>query len=200
MNEIENLNRTLFLHINAGNETPTWLIQFAIIIADWLIYLIPLLLIALWLWGEHDNRRLAAKACLVTFLALGVNQLISLYWIHPRPFMLDLGHAWLNHVAESSFPSDHATVFAGVGVTLLFGGATRLAGAVLLTGAAVAWARVFLGVHFPLDIVGAIAVAGFAYGAVTLLWQVLGEPLVDHFERLYRILLAWPIKAGWMHH
>lgn len=45
MNSIEVFSRALFLQINGGDGTPTWLIQIAIGIADDLIYLIPLLLL-----------------------------------------------------------------------------------------------------------------------------------------------------------
>lgn len=76
--------------------------------------------------------------------------------------MIGLGQTFLPHTPDSSSPSDHATVFAGIGLTLLFGRAFRLAAAVLTIGFVVAWARVFLGVHFPLDMVGAVAVAGVA--------------------------------------
>ena len=174
MNEIEAFNRTLFLQINGGDGTPAWLIQVAIGIADELIYLIPLLLLGMWLWGDSTRRSQAIKACLVTLLALGTNQVIGLVWTHPRPFMLGLGHAWMYHAAESSFPSDHMTVFAGIGLTLLFGGAFWLAAAILTMGLAVAWARVFLGVHFPLDMAGAVGVATVAYGVVTPLWCMAG--------------------------
>jgi len=198
MDRIEAFNRALFLHLNGSAATPPWLVNTAIGVAEGLIYLIPVLLATLWLWGGQERRRLAVKACLVTLLALGANQMIGLAWMHPRPFMLGLGHAWLDHAAESSFPSDHATVFAGIGLTLLFGGATRLAAVVLATGAAVAWARVFLGVHFPLDMAGAVMVAWVACGVASPLWRAAGEPMVRQFERLYRALLARPIAAGWV--
>lgn len=200
MNEIEALNRNLFLQINGGNDTPSWLVQTAIGMADYLVYLIPVLFAAQWLWGGQDRRRLTVKACLVTLLALGANQVIGLFWMHPRPFMLGLGRAWLAHATDSSFPSDHATVFASVGLAMLFGGATRLATGILVTGALVAWARVFLGVHFPLDMAGSVAVSAVAYGVVSPLWRVAGEPLVQQFEWLYHTLLAWPIHAGWVRH
>ncbi|WP_454040428.1 phosphatase PAP2 family protein [Cupriavidus metallidurans] len=198
MNEIEAFNRALFLQINGGDGTPTWLIHAAMDIADDLIYLIPLLLLGMWLWGDNTRRSQAIKACLVTLLALGANQVIGLVWMHPRPFMLGLGHAWMYHSAESSFPSDHMTVFAGIGLTLLFGGAFRLAAAVLTTGFVVAWARVFLGVHFPLDMVGAVAVAGMAYGVIAPLWRMAGNTLTDLAERLHRAVLARPIASGWV--
>lgn len=198
MNPIDAFNRTLFLRINGGDGTPARLIQVATGIADDLIYLIPLLLLVLWLWGDSPRRSQAIKACLVTLLALGANQVIGLVWQHPRPFMIGLGHAWMYHAADSSFPSDHMTVFSGIGLTLLFGGAFRLAAAVLTAGFAVVWARVFLGVHFPLDMVGAVAVAGVAYVVIAPLWRMAGDTCTHLAEQLYRVVLAGPIASGWV--
>ena len=90
------------------------------------------------------------------------------------------------------------TVFAGVGLSLLFDGAAWLGVLTLLTGLCVAWARVFLGVHFPLDMVGAIGVAGIAYAVVTPLWRQAGHPISDLAERLHRLALARPIAARWI--
>lgn len=83
------------------------------------------------------------------------------------------------------------TVFAGVGLTLLFDGAAEWAILVLLAGVSVAWARVFLGVHFPLDMAGAVVVAALAYVTVTPLWRKTGGPMTNLAERLYRKGLAF---------
>lgn len=195
---IETLNRTLFLKLNAGAGAPPWLIDAAIGVADYLIYLIPLVLLGMWLAGGRMRRDLALKAVLVTLLALGMNQLIGLVWQHPRPFVVGIGHTWIAHAADSSFPSDHMTVFAAIGLSLLFAGAVRLAVAVLAAGCAVAWARIFLGVHFPLDMAGAVAVAAVAHAAVAPLWRVAGGRLTDWAEQLYRALFARPIAAKWV--
>lgn len=86
----------------------------------------------------------------------------------------------------------HDRVFGDICLTSLFGGAT----ATLLTGLGVAWARVFLGVHFLLDMLGALAVATFAYAAVSQPWRRLDAPLSGCFETFYRRLLARPIASG----
>ena len=198
MNKIEAFNQSLFLWINAGVDAPSWAVDTAIVLADDLVYLIPLLLFVLWIWGDGARRNLAIKACLVAMLGIGANQVIALVWQHPRPFMIGLGHAWTPHAADSSFPSDHMTVFAGIGLTLLFSGAFRLAAAVLTTAFAIAWARVFLGVHFPLDMVGAVAVAGVAYVVISPLWRMAGDTCTNLAERLYRAVLARPIASGWI--
>lgn len=129
---------------------------------------------------------------------VGANQLIGLVWQHPRPFMIGLGHTFLPHAPDSSFPSDHATVFAGIALTLLLGGARWLGGFTVLAGALVAWARVFLGVHFPLDKFGAAAVAGVAYVLIAPLWHLAGMAVTRSAIILYRKPLARPIALGWL--
>lgn len=198
MNTLEALNQALFLKINATPSTPASQIDLARFIADYVIYLVPLSLIAIWLSGDERRRETALRACCVTLLALGVNQLIGLLWPHPRPFMLGLGHTFLDHASDSSFPSDHGTIFACIALTLLLDGVTRYGLAILLSGLAVAWARVFVGVHFPLDMAGAVVVAGASFMLIAPLWRWLGASLTRALIAVYRKLLAWPIERGWL--
>ena len=198
MEQIEALNRALFLKINAGLGTSSWLINSVIFIAEDLIYLIPMLLLVLWFWGDKDKRRLALKVCMVVMLALGINQGIGLLWPHPRPFMVGLGQNWLAHAATSSFPSNHMTVFASVGLSLLSSVEIGLAVVILVSGLCVAWSRVYLGVHFPLDMLGAVGVSAFAYLMIMLVWGKIGNTITYCAECLYRLVMAQPIARGWM--
>ncbi len=198
MNTLEAFNQALFLTINATTSTPQWQIGVASSIADYAICLVPLVLAMLWLSGDRDSREAALRACCVAMLALGFNQLIGLAWMHPRPFMIGLGHTFIEHAPDSSFPSDHGTVFASITLTLLL---ARIRWAGLLTlvaGLAVMWARVFIGVHFPFDMAGAVVIACVAYSVVRPLWSLAGSAATDLTILLYRKLLAWPIARGWM--
>lgn len=56
MSGLEAFNRTMFLHINGSDDSPAWLIQVAIALTNYLIYLIPLLVLGLWLWSDHVRR------------------------------------------------------------------------------------------------------------------------------------------------
>ncbi|MFM0380846.1 phosphatase PAP2 family protein [Paraburkholderia strydomiana] len=198
MNALEALNRALFLSINATPSAPVWLIDIARFIADDVIYLVPLLLVALWLAGGEDRRAAAVRVCCAVLVALGINQLIGLGWMHPRPFMIGLGHTFIEHAPDSSFPSDHVTVLASGALTLLLAGERRYGLSMLLAGLAVAWARVFVGVHFPLDMAGAVAVACVACALVAPLWRMSGAALTRGLITVYRKLLAWPIGRGWL--
>lgn len=198
MNTLEAFNQALFLMINATASTPVWQINAARFIADYVIYLIPLSLVAMWLSGDERQRDTAVRVCSVTLLALGINQIIGLVWPHPRPFVIGIGHTFLQHAPDPSFPSDHGTIFASVALTLLLGGLRRYGMLMLLSGVAVAWARVFVGVHFPLDMVGAVAVACIAFLLVMPLWRLGGTMVMRGLVMLYRTLLAWPINRGWL--
>lgn len=198
MDTLEAFNQALFLLINGTPATPPWLIGMAAAIADDLIYMIPLLLASLWLEGSEPQRRLAIRACLVAMFGLGANLLIGFVWRHPRPFMIGLGHTFIAHAPDSSFPSDHMTVFTAIALTLLTGGARGLGGLMLLASIAVAWARVFIGVHFPLDMLGAVVVARAAYVVSTPFWHFAGSAVTQTVIHVYRKLLAGPIAAGWL--
>lgn len=195
---LEALNQALFLKINAGAGTPHWLIDAARFIADDLIYLIPVLLAGMWLWGNRDNRCVAVRAFLTAMLGLGLNQIAGAVWPHPRPFAIGLGQAWATHVADSSFPSDHMTLFMAIGLSLVLGRVRLLGWLMLAVGAGVGWARVFLGLHFPFDMLGAVAVACLAYVFLSPPWRVAGERLTQMLEESYWKLMAWPILRGWV--
>jgi undecaprenyl-diphosphatase len=198
MHTLEAFNQALFLTINATTSTPRWQIDVASFIADYVIYFVPLMLAALWLSGMRNNRATALRACCVVLLALGFNQVIGHAWLHPRPFMIGLGHTFIEHAPDSSFPSDHGTVFASVALTLLLARKRWYGELTLVAGLAVAWARVFVGVHYPLDMAGAVVIACVAHGVVTPLWSLAGAAVTDRLIALYRKVLAWPIARGWL--
>ena len=198
INEIEVLNRALCLAIDATPSTPSWSIAVASVVANGLVWSIPLLLIGLWLTANTACRETALRGCAVALAALGVNQLIGLAWPHPRPFMIGLGHTFLAHAPDSSFPSDHATLFAALCVTLLAQRMTRLGLATFAVGLAVAWARIFLGVHFPLDMLGAAGVAIAVHVATAPVWKHAGPPLTQCAVAIHRRVFAAPIRLGWL--
>lgn len=167
---MEVINRSLFLLLNAGQYASPILVAAARFLADGPVWLVPIGLTVGWLRGSVVTRQWLLAATLTALCALLINQLIGLAWYHPRPLALGLGRTLIPHVLDSSFPSDHLTLIWGVACGLLLHRSTRLAGGMLaLTGLPVAWARIYLGVHFPLDMLGAALVASGSAGLVFLL-------------------------------
>ncbi|TPG77941.1 undecaprenyl-diphosphatase [Pseudomonas mandelii] len=185
---MEELNRTLFLAINASVHSSAETRLLATFLAQWLIAGVPLLLIGLWLKGTRHHRAAAVTATLSIAFALGCNLLISSLWFHPRPFMLGLGQNFLEHAPESSFPSDHATVMFTLAMALILASRHKLGVLILMLGTSVGWARIYLGVHFPFDIAGSLLISLISAWLVpqVLIWRNLDERLLDILERLYQ--------------
>jgi undecaprenyl-diphosphatase len=144
-----------------------------------LIYLVPALLIGLWFLPAADrsfNQRLAGATFLGAMLSLGVAFGLGQVYHEARPFISDSSTKLLvHHSADNSFPSDHAALAFGVSGALLM--RRRALGIVVLVGAVfIGLARIYVGVHWPLDILTS-AVIGLATGAlISLLVPVLAAP------------------------
>jgi undecaprenyl-diphosphatase len=198
MKTIETFNQAIFLLLNATPDSPHWLVAAGILLADYAIWIAPALLVYLWLTGARNQREVAVRAAFTAMVALGINQLIGMAWYHPRPFAMGLGHTFLIHAPDSSFPSDHATLLSAISITLLYDGRRLLGGCALLVDIAVAWARVYVGVHFPLDMVGAGIVAWASCLLAAPIWRFAGAAATQACVALYRKVLAGPIARGWL--
>jgi membrane-associated phospholipid phosphatase len=120
-------------------------------------------------------RRAAGHMLLAMGLAWLLARGVKLVWPMPRPAALGLGTQWVAHNSSSTWPSMHATVAAAFGVSALLSAPRRwLALAGLLLATAVAWSRVALGLHFPLDVLAG-AVLG-ALGAFAMAPRALTQP------------------------
>lgn len=180
------LNERLFLLINASAHPDGALVAFASFVANDVVVAVALALVASWAWGDHGKRAALLATAGATLVALGLNQLLGHLWYEPRPFMIGLGHTLSPHAAENSFPSDHGTFMFTIGLGLLATGASRFWGIVVcLAGVAVAWARVYLGVHFPIDMAGSAMVAGACSLLAAAAERPLGRHVVPFGNRLY---------------
>jgi len=195
---LESINQALFLSINATPTSPAAVITLAIFLAKYLVLLIPLLLLGMWLWGEQPQRERALRVLLSVGLALLCNQLIGLAWDHPRPFAIGLGYRFIDHAADPSFPSDHTTIFATTAYAFWLAGKARLGRILLLLTLLVGWARIYLGVHWPLDILGGLLLPLLYSRILALAWPACGPQLLRWLNGTYRLLLAKPIALGWI--
>ncbi|WP_249352588.1 MULTISPECIES: phosphatase PAP2 family protein [unclassified Rudaea] len=121
------------------------------------------LLICAWWLSAGRYRRVVVRAVVFAAIAVLINGLIGLAWDRPRPFVAGVGQAWLAHAATASFPSNHLTLqWVVAGVLLLDRRARPWGIGIALLGLPMAWARVYLGVHYPGDMLGALGVAALA--------------------------------------
>jgi len=195
---MESFNNALFLWLNAPAHPNAIVLTAAIAIAQYLIWIIPVFIVTGWLRGAANTRRLVFVAAVSGAIGLLINQAIALLWWHPRPFMIPLGHTFLVHAPDSSFPSDHLTFWWAVAFCVLAQGRRRLGILLAVSGLPIAWARIYVGVHFPLDMVGAafVAVASTWISLRIKKWYL---PLIFPFAiKVHRKLFGKLITIGWI--
>ncbi|MCE8029868.1 phosphatase PAP2 family protein [Halomonas daqingensis] len=194
------LNLALFAQLNAAPDSDPRLLLMAEVFAVYLIWLVPALLVIGWLRGSERLKRPLWEAFIATLLALAASWVIGWLWPTPRPFMMPVGQTFLEHAPTPAFPSNHATIMLTMAFSLLLHAGTRRIGRyLLLLTLPVAWARVFLGVHFPQDMLGALVLAAAMATLVgaSRSWLIL--PFYHRVAmRLYRILFAPLIRRGWV--
>ncbi len=188
---MEELNRSLFLAINASGDASLPLRELAVFLAQWVVLSVPLLLLLFWVFGERRQRMIVLLATLSIVVALASNLLIRGLWFHPRPFMLELGQNFLAHAPGASFPSDHASGMFAMGFALLLASLRKTALVMLALALLVGWARVYLGVHFPFDILGGCLVGLGSAWLVRrcITWRQLDQTLLALLEGIYLRLL-----------
>jgi undecaprenyl-diphosphatase len=175
----------LFKAVNglSGASVPDWLFTHAgsdlppiLVVLVALVFLIP------WAARRDERRRGAVLATAAAGLGLLSNQVIAHAVERTRPFLAHPAHAHLliARSRDPSFPSDHATgAFAlAFGIWLY----DRTIGTVMLVLATiVAFSRVYVGTHYPGDVVGG-ALIGIA--AAWLLYRLPTRRLLEAVARL----------------
>ncbi len=151
------MNEKLFVWINsfAGHS---WILdEFGIFLAKFGVYVFVAVEIYLYFVKKRKNETVFAFWAML--LGITINQIIGLFYFHNRPFMDNLGVELIKHTAENSFPSDHTTFMLSLAFCLTLFKKTRIYGFFLIAlGFLSGFARVFVGVHYPYDIIGGGAV------------------------------------------
>lgn len=195
--KLENINYALFALLNATPASPQWAIEMAIFIAKDLILIVPLLVVTLWLWGPAQ-RQMVFKLMLALTISLTVSWAIGHLYPHDRPFVAGVGYNFLHHAADDSFPSDHGTVSFTFALAFLFWHRLWSGALLMAIAAAIAWSRVYLGVHWPLDMVGGLLAGMCGCLGAALIWHTFGPALYHQLQRLYRLCFSLPIRKGWV--
>jgi undecaprenyl-diphosphatase len=131
--------------------------------------------------GRPDDRVGAIAALLASGLALLVNQVVSHIVYRPRPFVMhpNTVHVLLGHSADGSFPSDHAAAAVAISIVLC-AFHRRLGIAALLFAVLTAYARVYVGDHYPGDVLAG-ALIGLLAGLVLVTWLRLVPTALGRF-------------------
>src|SRR5258708_5595181 len=136
--------------------------------AEYLVFAVVAVLIGLWF--HEDGVRTGLAVVLGALAAVAIGTLIAGVWNEPRPFVAGHFLPLISHSADASFPSDHLLALGAVSGAL-WARARPLAVLTALLSLIVAYARVYVGVHYAGDVL-----AGFGIGLLcgVLAWLALG--------------------------
>ena len=168
MQKLANPDETLFLGINGFVGT----LPFVDRVAQWVVsdYLVPvglaLLLIVIWFMKQdRDARTRHQIGVLVALGSMSLSSLVvfilNMYYFRPRPFEdLDVNLLFYQPT-DSSFPSNAVAAVSGIAFGIW--GVNRTLGWMALSAVGLyGLARVYAGIHYPLDVIGGAAIAARA--------------------------------------
>jgi undecaprenyl-diphosphatase len=145
----------------SGNRAVDDIMRFA---AQYLVFLVFALFAVLCV-DQLRRRQFVALFGVVATLGFAFVFGLVAATVHPeqRPITTHPGlHELIKHSAGQSFPSDHALASFAIALAILIF-VSRPWGVLLLALAAlIAFARVYVGVHYPGDVLGSLLIAGLA--------------------------------------
>jgi undecaprenyl-diphosphatase len=111
------------------------------------------------------NRHALVMAGLSGILALIFNVIISHIWFRPRPFTVFPKGTYtelISHSSDASFPSDHTAGSFGFAAGSWGKNTKGISYTFTIVAFIVMFARVYVGVHYPTDVIGAMIVGMIA--------------------------------------
>lgn len=188
-------DQQLFQLINASSDAWGPAAYLAYVAAKFVVLVIPFHLAMIWVLGDRSVRRQALTLLAALLIAIVLSYFIGAAYPTERPFQIPLGHALIAHRPSPSFPSNHALAMFTYAATMMVLRHPRHALVFFAAGLLVAWSRVYLGVHFPLDMAGAAALSLVAAWLAERIMRSHGRRALDVADRIYWYAVLRPQAA-----
>lgn len=181
------MNMDLFRIINnLAGEHPA-IDTIMIFFSAYVPYIFMAALSIVFVLGAVQQKEKYRKAAVSTFVITVINLILgfiigSIYYVD-RPFVHNKVNLLAPHVEDASFPSDHAT--GTMSIALGLGGCNRVFGVILtVLSLIVGFSRVYVGHHYPADVIGAYVMVLLTNYIYNGLLKVRIEKLYIQIERL----------------
>lgn len=164
------LDQQVFMWIQ-GLTGNSLLDQAMLIFAEYLVILVPLSLIYLW----FTDRETSAYTFYTTVLGIVISYAMGMMYFHKNP-SATLETIVASNSLENAFPSQHTSTVFATALPVLYREKKKIGGLLLTSAFLTGFARIYIGEHWPVDILGATVAAGLALIISELTWEHL-EPV-----------------------
>lgn len=134
-----------------------------IFITQYGIYLTILLMLILAFKGKLEEKKALILAIFSLPIAIILIKVIHLFYYEPRPFVSLHLTPLIQQSADASFPSRHATVMAVIAFSYIYY-KSKWSPVFLLLMILIGISRIYVGVHYPVDVI-----AGFIVGIISVI-------------------------------
>ncbi len=169
--------------------SPMW-IEIAIFFARWFIFVYIILAFVLWRARKTSSRHAVFEAAWAALMSILITTLIALFIHRARPFLAPFDPAFpITHFIpppfNTSFPSGHTAVSTAIAAAMFY--VNRRVGILAFVCAAlIAFSRVAVGVHYPSDLLGGIAVGLLSFALVRFMHRQLRTKDLNQAAKQYR--------------
>ncbi|MCF6800387.1 undecaprenyl-diphosphatase [Bacillus sp. ET1] len=151
------MNVDLFRTINDLGKEYTYLNNFFIFMAEYMVFVLAFIALIFWFTRREENRMMIISATISFILAEMMGKIAGTLHSNNQPFAeLSNVNKLIEKAVDNSFPSDHTILFFAFCMTFfIYQKRWRYIG--IMLALVVGISRIWVGVHYPADvIVGAI--------------------------------------------
>ncbi|MDO7905215.1 undecaprenyl-diphosphatase [Paenibacillus sp. JX-17] len=182
------MNYEVFTWINRFADQNPLLDDAFIFLSKYAIWIMIVVLALVWIRGNRKQQRMVVYAFIGAAFAVLSTKIVIAPWIgHPRPFTEHSVHQLIDHTPDGSFPSKHAA-FAFTLAFLSFAINRPVGRVMLILAVLIGLSRVYVGVHYPADILGG-AVFAVILSSLLFYTRSFTSAVPDFFIQMYRKMI-----------
>ncbi|CEH31473.1 bacitracin ABC transporter permease [Aneurinibacillus migulanus] len=172
-------NIDAFRLINDLGKQYPYLNPVIVFLAEYMLYFVCLSIVVYWFTRTNKNRMMVIQAVIAFILAEILGKMAGQFHSHYQPFaVLPHVNQLIEHDIDNSFPSDHTILFFSVCISFWLvrkkGG-----GLWLMLPCCVAISRIWVGVHYPIDVI-----TGALLGVISALFVYWLVPKLSSIKQL----------------
>ncbi|KKP32693.1 MAG: hypothetical protein A2312_03895 [Candidatus Staskawiczbacteria bacterium RIFOXYB2_FULL_32_9] len=178
-----NLDLYLFNLINGLAGKYAWLDTLAIFVAENSEYILAVFLVMILIYNFKKYWKMGLEAVIAAVVTrFVVAEIIRKIWFRPRPFVNHQVNQLINYNSlEASFPSGHACFYFALS-TIIYFYHKKLGIAFYIFSLLIVFSRVFVGIHWPSDILAG-AVIGVIMGfTLNILFRKHAHKIIKNYN------------------